>query len=75
MQRCVCVAKFLAEVISDLYEICACYLSTGVLLLDFDNTKSPDVLKKKKNPAKHTQISSYGLKSNWCLLKLNHILM
>lgn len=52
MQRCVCVAKFLAEVISDLYEICACYLSTGVLLLDFDNTKSPDVLKKKKkNPS------------------------
>lgn len=45
------MAKFLAEVISDLYEICACYLSTGVLLLDFDNTKSPDVLKKKKKPS------------------------
>lgn len=54
MQRCVCVAKFLAEVISDLYEICACYLSTGVLLLDFDNTKSPDVLKKKKKKPSQT---------------------
>lgn len=56
MQRCVCVAKFLAEVISDLYEICACYLSTGVLLLDFDNTKSPDVLKKKKPSQTYSNI-------------------
>lgn len=34
-QRCVHVAKFLVEVISDLDEMCARYLSTDVPLLEF----------------------------------------
>lgn len=36
MQRCVYVAKFLVEVVSDPDEICARYLSTDVPLLDFN---------------------------------------
>lgn len=57
---------FMKYVLATYLQVCCCLILITQSLL---------VFKKNKQTAKHTQISSYGLKSNWCLLKLNQILM
>lgn len=72
------MAKFLAEVISDLDENCARYLSTDVPLLGFKNAKSNLVqLKAGSSPwhlnaANKNRIAAvnYGLISNKSVLDL-----